>query len=137
MTSPWKAAVPDDVRIARVFAAGSGEPGPGGSGPSWLADPAERDRVTAYLRAGAPILMTTALQPDALDPARGKAVGASYRTDGTWVWSDALTYYVRVHALAPEDEFREHIRAHGYRCPAPDDAAQDRALDALYASFRA
>ena len=126
-----------DVRIARVFAASGGDPVPGSEGQPWLSDPAERERLAGYLRAGAPILMTTALQPDRLDPARGDAVGASYRTDGTWVWSDALTYYVRVHDLAPEDEFYEHIRRNGYACPTPDDAAQDRALDALYASFQA
>ncbi|SRR5258708_19054773 len=131
-----KAAMPEDVRIARVFAAGERDPVPGDPGQSWLADAGERERVTGYLRAGAPILMTTALQPDRLDPARGKAVGASYRTDGSWVWSDALTYYVRMHDLAPEDEFYQHIRANGYACPAPDDAAQDRALVALYASLR-
>ena len=124
--------MPADARIARVFAAGSGDPLLGDPRQSWLSDPAERDRITAYLRAGVPIL-----QPDALDPARGKAVGASYRTDGTWVWSDALTYYVRVHGLAPEEDFREHIRANGYLCAAPEEAAQDRALDALYASLRA
>jgi hypothetical protein len=116
-----------DVRIAQVFAAKQ----------SWLADADERERITGYLRAGKPILMTTALQPDRLDPARGKAVGSSYRTDGSWVWSDALTYYVRVHDLAPEDEFYRHIRANGYACPAPDDASQDRALAVLYESFTA
>jgi len=124
-----------DVRIARVFA-GDSEPVPGGAGQSWLADPGERDRIAGYLRAGAPILMTTALQPDRLDAARGNAVGATYRTDGAWVWNDALTYYVQVHDLAPEDEFHQHIKANGYACPAPDDAAQDRALDVLYASLR-
>lgn len=121
----------NEVRIARVFADETGE-----ARDDWLTDPAEREQIVRYLRAGAPILMTTALQQDRLDPSRGKVVGASYRTDGTWVWSDALSYYVRVHGLAPEDEFREHIRARGYASSAPDDAAQDRALDALYASFR-
>lgn len=126
----------EDVRIARVFAAGNGEPAGRGAGQSWLSDPAECDRIAGYLRAGAPILMTTALQPDRLDAARGNVVGATYRTDGTWVWSDALAYYVQVHDLAPEDEFCQHIKANGYSCPVPDDATQDRALDALYASLR-
>jgi hypothetical protein len=117
-----------DVLIARVFADGEDQ--------ARLADPAERDRVAEYLAAGAPILMTTALTPDRLDPSRGSVVGASYRTDGRWVWSDALTYYVRVHALAPEHEFLEWIRVRDYACPAPDDSAQDAALDALYVSFR-
>jgi hypothetical protein len=119
--------MPDVIRIARVFAEGA---------QALPADDGEQERVAAYLAAGAPILMTTALQPDRLDPTRGNVVGASYRTDGTWVWSDALTYYARVHGLAPEDEFLEWIRGRSYACPAPDDAAQDAALDVLYASFR-
>lgn len=122
--------MPDEVRIARVFAGENEER------DDWLADPAEREQIVGYLRAGAPILMTTALGEDRLDTSRGKVVGASYRTDGTWVWSDALCYYARVHGLAPETEFLEHIRARGYACPVPDDAAQDAALNALYASFR-
>jgi hypothetical protein len=116
-----------DVRVARVFATGE-------RGLS-LTDPAERDRVAAYLRAGVPILMTTALQPDRIDPGRGKAVGASYRTDGSWVWSDAVTYYVREHALAPESDLLAHIRANGYAFVAPDDQAVSRALEVLYESF--
>lgn len=100
-----------------------------------LLDDAERERVAAFLAAGAPILMTTALGSDKLDPARGKVVGASFRTDGTWVWSDGLTYYVRVHGLAPEDDFLTWIRGLNYRCETPAETAMDEALDALYASF--
>lgn len=127
--------MPETVRIARVFAVSPGDPAEGGA-RARLGDPEERERVAAYLAAGAPILMTTALQPDRMDPTRGNVVGASYRTDGTWVWSDALTYYAREHGLAPEGEFLEWIRGRGYTCPAPDDAVQDAALDVLYASFR-
>jgi hypothetical protein len=126
--------MPIDIRIARVFA------GPGArvadAAHTWIADSEERERVTAYLDAGSPILTTTALTGDLLDPARGRAVGASYRTDGTWLWSDALMYYAREYGLAPEDDFYAHIRARRYACPHPDGTAQDAALDVLYASFR-
>ena len=120
--------MPEHVHIAQVCV-DSGIISP-------LLDVAERERVAAFLAAGAPILMTTALSADKLDPARGKVVGASFRTDGTWVWSDELTYYVRVHGLAPEDGLLASIRGLDYRCPTPDGPAMDAALDALYASFR-
>jgi len=125
--------VPDAVRIAVLFAAANVFP----DDPrvSWLTDADEQERIAGYLRAGAPILMTTTLLADRLDPDRGRAVGASYRTDGTWVWSDALTYYVGAYGLAPEDEFRDHIKGRAYACPAPDEAARNRALAALYAWF--
>lgn len=122
------------VHIARVFAGPGAQAGD--ATHTWIADSEERERVAAYLKAGVPILTTTALGPDLLDPARGKTVGASYRTDGTWVWSDALMYYTREYGLAPQDDFYVHIRAHRYACPHPDDGAQDAALDVLYGSFR-
>jgi hypothetical protein len=126
--------MPGQVRIARVFAGPTASVGD--SAHAWIQDGEERERVAAYLRAGAPILMTTALRPDLIDPRRGQVVGASYRTDGTWVWSDGLAYYARVYGLAPEDDFYARIRALRYVCPAPGDAAQDEALNALYASLR-
>lgn len=126
--------MPDEVRIARVFAGPTASVGD--AAHTWIADDEERQRVAAYLRVGAPILMTTALQPDLIDPARGRVVGASFRTDGTWVWSDALTYYAGAYGLAPEDEFYARIRARHYACPVPSDAEQDAALNVLYASFR-
>jgi hypothetical protein len=127
-------AMPDEVRIARVFGAPTASPGD--AVHTWIGDDEERQRVASYLRAGTAILMTTALQPDLIDPARGRVVGASFRTDGSWVWSDALTYYASAYGLAPEDDFYAHIRDRGYACPVPGDAAQDNALNVLYASFR-
>lgn len=126
--------MPDEVRIARVFAQPTASVGD--TAHTWISDDEERQRVAAYLRAGAPILMTTALQPDLIEPEHGRAVGASFRTDGTWVWSDALTYYTGAYGLAPENDFYAHIRARHYACPVPTDAAQDNALNVLYASFR-
>jgi hypothetical protein len=126
--------MPDEVHIAQVFAQPSARVGD--DAHTWIADGEERQRIAAYLRAGAPILMTTALQPDLIDAARGRVVNASFRTDGTWVWSDALTYYTSVYGLAPEAAFYAHVRDRHYACPVPDEAAQDNALNALYASFR-
>jgi hypothetical protein len=127
-------AMPGEVYIAQVFAQPSARVGD--DAHTWIGDGEERQRVTAYLRAGAPILMTTALQPDLIDPARGRVVNASFRTDGMWVWSDALTYYTSAYGLAPEGDFYAHIRGRHYACPVPGDAARDNALNALYASFR-
>lgn len=126
--------MPDEVRIARVFAGPAARPGDRVHG--WIGDDEERQRVGSYLRAGAPILTTTAQATDLIDPARGNVVGASFRTDGAWVWSDALTYYAEVYGLAPEEDLYARIRARGYACPVPDDATADRALGTLYASFR-
>jgi hypothetical protein len=124
-----------EVHFARVFAPSQAKPSVGDEHQSWIVDAAERDRVATYLRSGAPILVTTALGVDQLAPARGEQVGMSYRTDGEWVWSDALSYYAANYGLAPEDGFYQHIRDRGYECPEPDDEAQDRALAQLNASW--
>ncbi len=124
------------VRFARVFAPSDTTPSIGDEHQSWIVDAAERDRVAKYLDSGAPILVTTALGIDQLSPAQGNRVGMSYRTDGEWVWSDALSYYVATYGLAPENGFYQHIRDHRYECPEPDDEAQDRALEELYASWK-
>jgi hypothetical protein len=94
-------------------------------------DPAERDRVVGYLRSGVGVMITTALDTDQLDPSRGEVVPVSFRTDGVWVWSDEVAYYVETYGLAPEPELYRHIVAHGYRSPAPDAAAVTRAHQAL------
>jgi hypothetical protein len=62
---------------------------------------------------------------DPLDPDRGPVVPLSYRTDGTWVWQEALAYYMRARGAAPELEFLCHIEERGYLAPGsvPDDTA--------------
>lgn len=91
-------------------------------------DAAERDRVVRYLESGVAILFTTATGPDRYAPAAGEPVGLSVRSDGDWVWSDAITYYLRTYGVGPEQGLYQHIRANRYVCPRLDTAA---AADAL------
>lgn len=90
-----------------------------GSHPS-VADIAQRQRIAGYLRAGAIVLRTTGLDRDVVDPSRGSVVPASFRTDGRWVWSEAIEYYLTEYGLAPDEAICEHIVACDYRCPATD-----------------
>jgi hypothetical protein len=60
-------------------------------------------------------------------------VGMSVRTDGDWVWSDGVAYYVREHGIAPDGEFYAHIRKLGYRCPPTGEATARWVLETLYA----
>lgn len=91
-------------------------------------DVTERDRVVRYLESGVAILFTTATAPDRYDPPAGEPVGLSVRSDGDWVWSDAITYYLRTYGIGPEPDLYRHIRANRYVCPLLDAAA---AADAL------
>ncbi len=121
------------MRIARLFDAVHPSAGPYfAADRARVPDAAERARIAGYLDGGTVILSTTARDVDRVEPRRGRRVGMSFRTDGDWVWSDGLAYYVRVHGIAPDEDFYAHVRRHGYACPPAGESAVDRALDALY-----
>ncbi|MCX4745827.1 hypothetical protein OG455_09870 [Kitasatospora sp. NBC_01287] len=78
-----------------------------------LADGPERAVVADYLRSGPHVLMTPMLMDDVLDPERRGVVPMSYRTDGEWIWTDTIAYYLDEYGLAPESGLLAHIRAQG------------------------
>lgn len=107
-----------DFRIAEVFDA-TARDGTAVMSPSHerIADIAERERLLAYLR-GAPIaIFVPNRDTDRYQPERGRAVPMSFRTDGTWVWSDELAYYLEQYAFAPEPALRRHIADRDYQVP--------------------
>jgi hypothetical protein len=127
----WTAEQTPPVRIARVFDRG-GAPGPRFDEDHERLDGDERDRTLAYLAAGTPIMATTQRTTDIVEPSRGSVVPMSYRTDGRWVWTDTVAYYLRAHGLAPDAELLAEIRAAGYAAPAPTVVGEHRALAALF-----
>ncbi|WP_203964280.1 hypothetical protein [Actinocatenispora thailandica] len=95
--------------------------------------PADRRRVSDYLAAGAVVLDSSVRDVDQLDAARGAVLRPVVRTDGTWVWSDRLTYYATEHAVAPEPAFLRWIaRPHGD--PTADSGTVARVRAALAAT---
>jgi len=94
-------------------------------------DPSERERVADFMRDGAVVLRSTALDVDAVEPTRGTVVPGSFRTDGQWIWSDGLMYYVREHGIAPAAEFYSHVVACQYRCADPGAAGLREATQML------
>jgi hypothetical protein len=99
-------------KIARVFDFASPGTGPGfHPGHRVVTDSAERDRLLHYLASGTLVLHTTARAPDVLDPEAGQVVPASFRTDGEWIWTDTVAYYLEQHGLAPDGELAAHIEA--------------------------
>ncbi len=117
------------LRMARVF------DGESPSGSPWfspnrrrIADPVRRDRLATYLERGRLVLRVAGRAPDPLAPAGGRVVPLHYRTDGVWVWQEALAYYVRKRGVAPELPLLCHIEETGLRPPGPvSDHAADRA----------
>ncbi len=44
-------------------------------------------------------------------------LGSEDHTDGTYLFPEGLSHYVRMHAVRPPSEFLEHVRAHDYHVP--------------------
>ncbi|MFF3515820.1 hypothetical protein [Streptomyces sp. NPDC002573] len=97
-------------------------------------DLVEALQVADYLWAGEPLLISPDRLDDVLDPCRSKAVPVDFRTDGTWIWTDATTYYLEEYGLEPPSALLAHIRAADYRAPTVDTAARHRAVAFLTGS---
>lgn len=93
-----------------------------------IADGAEKARLVQYLEQGQLVLVSPTLADDILEPERGPVVPMNFRTDGTWVWTDALTYYLDAHGIGPDPEFIAHLRAGSGSRPAVDGVGLHRAL---------
>lgn len=103
----WSARPAPQIAVARVY---------GGAGPHgpWFApdhervtDAAERGRMLDFLNSGEVVLAAETRLTDVLTTA-ARVVPASLRSDGSWVWSEATTYYLDRHRLTPEPGLAEH-----------------------------
>ncbi|WP_261565213.1 hypothetical protein [Frankia gtarii] len=120
-----------DVKIAKLFDGMDGEV-PWVRGRAPLPPGEERSRFVEYLQRGVTILRVAGLVEDLLDPSRGRKVSLVYVTDGDWVWSLEIVYYLQEHDLPPEPEFIDYVRSRDFRYVEPSEervAAASRALD--------
>jgi hypothetical protein len=127
----WASRDGTPVEIARVF--DRVDPV---EGPQFLPDhdvltDTEREQVLQFLRSGLPLLVTTERSADILDSSRGPVVPMSFRTDGRWIWTDTVSYYLETYGLSPDVEMLAHIRQTNYRTPVVDAVAEHRALAKL------
>lgn len=109
--------LPGALRLARVFDlyAPDGRPAIGAAHER-IALPEERAALLACLRDAPPAVLLPD-EADRVDPVRGRVVPAAFRTDGTWVWSDQIAYYLHQYGYAPEPELRRHFATRGDRQP--------------------
>lgn len=93
----------------------------------------DREPIAAALDGGSVLMSTTARLDDVLDPADGRGrVPAGFRTDGSWVWSEAVAYYLRAHGVAPVAGLLGHLdRRRTDPAASPDAVALFRATAAL------
>ncbi|MEY9932117.1 hypothetical protein ABH926_006766 [Catenulispora sp. GP43] len=124
---------PEPVRLAPVYdgVTGDGTPLFDLDRPRLTAP--DCDPIAAALDGGSVLMSTTARLDDVLDPADGRGrVPAGFRTDGWWVWSEAVAYYLRAHGVAPVAALLGHLDRRRTEPPAsPDAVALFRATAAL------
>ncbi|MBR7825152.1 hypothetical protein KDK95_02455 [Actinospica sp. MGRD01-02] len=149
------AAIPDWLRqkagLGEASAAGKGEPVPAAeaaprrakvfdsvdqaTGMPLVSRPRLRDeeipRVLEYLNAGPVFLFASSFDKDVYFPDNPPAVPLKFATDGTWIWSGAVVYYLEKYGLPPEPELLAHIRARDYALPEVSDAAKEAARDVV------
>lgn len=83
----------------------------------------EVDQVVNYLNANPIVLRTTALGDDYID-GTPQVVPRSFRSDGTWVWSDEVPYYVKKYKVSPGADFIQYMKEGS--TPAPDFSKEER-----------
>jgi hypothetical protein len=128
----WARSAAPEIRTAKLFDEVDPERGPVfRPDHERIEDETERRRLVDYLSQGEPLVYSTARLADVVDPYAGFAVPVDFRTDGTWLWSDATTYYLERHHLAPDPELVGHIRTRDYQRPNLDGVDLHRAFAAL------
>ncbi|WP_240487257.1 TNT domain-containing protein [Actinomadura flavalba] len=118
------------LRRARVFDG----IGPDGENPSVTRPPVPPDEtgvLAEYLRRCPVVLAARSSAPDLLDAARPDRVPLTFHTDGVWVWSGAVAYYLAEHGVPPEPELVAHVRGRGFRVPALSDDEIEAATAAV------
>ncbi|WP_030748957.1 hypothetical protein [Streptomyces griseus] len=109
-----------EFRLASVFDHADPVTGPGfATDHPVVEDPELHALLLERLTAGTPVLATPALMDDVLDASRVAEVPLTFRTDGRWVWTDTVTYYLEHYALAPDPELLAHLADPGYTVPGP------------------
>lgn len=127
----WAAAQDSGMQLASIFDDVDPQDGPRFSTDHPRLDEAEASKVAQYLRLAEPVLVTTARMDDVVDATRQYCVPLNFRTDGTWIWTEAAAYYAEEHKLEPDPGLLAHIRANNHIVPRVDGVALHRALEVL------
>jgi hypothetical protein len=127
----WAPGHPTPIRLAPAFDPIHEAGGPGFAQTHPVLADQERWDVLGYLGAAPSLVVLSLRMDDVVDPRGEERVPINFRTDGSWVWSESVTYYLDRYGLAPVPDLLDHIRAARYRAPQVDDIGLHRAMAAL------
>ncbi|HEY5836677.1 hypothetical protein [Streptomyces sp.] len=131
MTEPTPGGVPEAPRfqLAAVFDLVDPVTGPGFTDEhTVIHDPDRLGLLVERLNAGTAVLMTPTLMDDVVDPARTAVVPMNFRTDGRWIWTDTVTYYLEQYGLAPEPDLLAHLLGGDGTPWTPDQETAEQAV---------
>lgn len=125
----WAAAAPVPLDVAEALDAWDPRRGPvlDGDDPARVPDVAERARLLDYLLAAPVAITPDEASPDTVSP-EGGTFPDGVRTDGVWVWPDAVAHYLDRHGIAPPERFRAYLETRTGPPPHVDAATAHRAL---------
>ena len=94
------------------------------SGPSLVRDKdalpeSRRSRIARYLRGGAVLATTGRYVDDYLAPEQTRVAPLEVRTDGEWVWSGDLAYYVSQYGVSIPEDFLRRMEDRSWAPPTP------------------
>jgi hypothetical protein len=96
-----------------------------------FACPAQRCcRAASGARAASGPALRVGWTQDVLNPEAGQVVPTSFRSDGEWIWTDTVTYYLEEHGLAADEELAAHIEARGQAGNTSAEIDSQTAVDA-------
>ena len=127
----WARVADPGGRMAVLFDGVDPQTGPYMDPGHPVVEAAEAQRLLGYLRGGEAVLVTPARMDDIVDTSQTAKVPMNFITDGYWIWTDAMTYYLDRHSLRPDPELVAHIEARDYAIGEIDGAGIHRALRRL------
>ncbi|UGT39678.1 hypothetical protein LTV02_26940 [Nocardia yamanashiensis] len=93
-----------------------------------VSDPNEFAKIEQFLSGGGFAMGTGRKSVDLIDPERGNVVPSTFRTDGEWLWTAAIGYYLTEYRTPIDTDFLTHIRNSGYVASVPSEAQMQQAL---------
>ncbi|MFE5566559.1 hypothetical protein ACFQ68_16355 [Amycolatopsis japonica] len=128
----WSADNVAEIKVARIFDSAHPETGPAfAPDRPKIEDEDERERICEYLESATLLLVTAARMDDVVEPERGATVPTNFYTDGVWVWTDTVTYYLREYHLSPDPDLVAYINDVDGPPPLPDTLSIGRVMKAL------
>ena len=96
--------------------------------PGWCTE--QMDQIARYLRRGRPLPSADREGGCRFDCGlAGEEIGSTDRTDGVWVWPEALVHYVQKHDVRLPTALVAAMRANRWRVPEMDFSSVEAKFD--------